>query len=206
MMGRLTFDRPDGTWGVKGMHEGNEGDKMYMVAAKLHAYEKSGLSPSDLQDLCNYLHDHPWINAHRMERLTAPSGNGEYHYPECFKRCDGMVESPCSLCDASLERCRRLGAYEDSCMMPLDVVEIAFILRRAIPAKKKLTRIGAFRELSDEQIAEVILKHSGVWFPDLWCHSACNKAPENLEEECKHTLECVLAWLHEEVSGDDDLI
>lgn len=205
MSGRLTFDRPDGTWGVAGMHEGNESDKMYAVAAKLHAYEKSGLSPSDLEDLCTYLHDHPWTIARRMERLTERNANGTYYYPECFKRCEGMVDSPCSFCDAELERCSRLGAYEDSFMMPLDVVEIASILRRAIPVKKKLTRAEAFRQLSDEQMAERILQSGSFELAECWCRVGCNEIPEDASD-CGKALGCVLAWLREEVSGDEDLL
>jgi hypothetical protein len=202
MSGRLTFDRPDGTWVVAGMHEGNESDKMYAVAAKLHAYEKSGLSPSDLQDLCALINE--WNE--RQEGRFTRKADGYYHIIECFKRCGGACNSPCVDCEVDGAIIRELGRYEDTGLSPTEYADVAKIIGRAVPCEKKLTRIEAFRQLSDEQMAALILENDNIWFPDLWCLPCCPKADETSAECVGGQVHCVLAWLREEVSGDEDLL
>ena len=51
MASRLTFKNPDGRWGVVGMNEQNESEKMYGVAAKLRDYEELVDSPDKVQQL-----------------------------------------------------------------------------------------------------------------------------------------------------------
>lgn len=201
-MGRLTFERPDGTWGIAEMNKTNEADKLYLVAAKLHAYEKSGLSPYDLEDLCVLINEY---SRYEKERLTTANGDGTYHYPECFRRCEGMVDSPCSLCDESLKRCDSLGRYEDSGLTTSELKEVARIIGRAVPCEKKMTRADAIRALSDEELAEMILAEDGTTLSDYWCRTGCPKAYDDTLD-CGREIHCVLKWLREEVSGREGII
>lgn len=50
-MKMLTFIEPDGTWGIVGMNNMNEEQKMYQVAAKLRDYERTGLQPDEVERL-----------------------------------------------------------------------------------------------------------------------------------------------------------
>ena len=49
----LTFIEPDGTWGIVGMNESNEKQKMYAISCKLRDYERTGLQPDDVERLRN---------------------------------------------------------------------------------------------------------------------------------------------------------
>lgn len=49
----LTFIEPDGTWGIVGMNESNEEQKMYAVSCKLRDYERTGLQPDEVERLKN---------------------------------------------------------------------------------------------------------------------------------------------------------
>lgn len=48
-MNRLTFEEPNGNFGVVGMNEGNKEAKLYACVCKLRDYELSGLSPDEVQ-------------------------------------------------------------------------------------------------------------------------------------------------------------
>lgn len=50
-MNRLTFKKPDGTWGIK--KSGNEDEKelAYKISNKLLDYEETGLNPDDIEML-----------------------------------------------------------------------------------------------------------------------------------------------------------
>ena len=49
-----------------------------------------------------------------MERLTKNNGNGDYYYPKCFEKCDGLgASSKCDNCEITKEACKKLGRYED---------------------------------------------------------------------------------------------
>lgn len=48
---RLTYNEPNGKWGIVGMDESNQDQKMYAVAAKLMDYEKIGLNPDEVERL-----------------------------------------------------------------------------------------------------------------------------------------------------------
>lgn len=48
-----------------------------------------------------------------MSRLTK-NNKGDYYYPECIERCDGVGTSEkCNECDFCYEICKKLGEYED---------------------------------------------------------------------------------------------
>lgn len=48
-----------------------------------------------------------------MSRLTK-NHEGDYYYPECIERCDGVGTSEkCNECDFCYEICKKLGEYED---------------------------------------------------------------------------------------------
>ena len=49
-----------------------------------------------------------------MERLTDKNAVGNYFYPKCFEKCDGLgASSKCDNCDIMTSICEKLGKYED---------------------------------------------------------------------------------------------
>lgn len=49
-----------------------------------------------------------------MERLTKKNGDGDYYYPKCFEKCDGLgASSKCDNCEITTNVCEKLGEYED---------------------------------------------------------------------------------------------
>ena len=50
-----------------------------------------------------------------MERLTDKNAAGNYFYPKCFEKCDGLgASSKCDNCEIMTSICEKLGKYEDS--------------------------------------------------------------------------------------------
>ena len=50
-MQRLTFRKPDGTYGVAGMNEQNQEQVLYVCVKKLLHYEETGLSPDEVENI-----------------------------------------------------------------------------------------------------------------------------------------------------------
>ena len=49
-----------------------------------------------------------------MERLTDKNADGNYFYPKCFEKCDGLGASrKCDNCEITTSICEKLGKYED---------------------------------------------------------------------------------------------
>ena len=49
-----------------------------------------------------------------MERLTERNADGNYFYPKCFEKCDGLgVSRKCDNCEITTSICEKLGKYED---------------------------------------------------------------------------------------------
>ena len=49
-----------------------------------------------------------------MERLTDKNDVGNYFYPKCFEKCDGLgASSKCDNCEIMTSVCEKLGKYED---------------------------------------------------------------------------------------------
>lgn len=49
-----------------------------------------------------------------MERLTNKNSGGDYYYPMCFEKCDGLgASSKCDNCEITIGACEKLGRYED---------------------------------------------------------------------------------------------
>ena len=49
-----------------------------------------------------------------MERLTDKNAVGNYFYPKCFEKCDGLGASrKCDNCEITTSICEKLGKYED---------------------------------------------------------------------------------------------
>lgn len=49
-----------------------------------------------------------------MERLTYKNAVGNYFYPKCFEKCDGLgTSSKCDNCELTTSICEKLGKYED---------------------------------------------------------------------------------------------
>lgn len=56
-MNRLTYNEPGGKWGIVGMNSENQDEKMYCVACKLLDYEKTELSPDQVEQMKYKLED-----------------------------------------------------------------------------------------------------------------------------------------------------
>lgn len=49
-----------------------------------------------------------------MERLTEKNAVGNYFYPKCFEKCEGLgASSKCDNCEIATSICEKLGKYED---------------------------------------------------------------------------------------------
>ena len=49
-----------------------------------------------------------------MERLTDRNADGDYFYPKCFEKCDGLGASrKCDNCEITTSICEKLGKYEE---------------------------------------------------------------------------------------------
>ena len=49
-----------------------------------------------------------------MQRLTDKNADGNYFYPKCFEKCDGLGASrKCDNCEITTSICEKLGKYED---------------------------------------------------------------------------------------------
>ena len=50
-----------------------------------------------------------------MERLADRNADGNYFYPKCFEKCDGLGTSrKCDNCEITTSICEKLGKYEDN--------------------------------------------------------------------------------------------
>ena len=49
-----------------------------------------------------------------MERLTKKNDGGDYYYPKCFEKCNGLgASSKCDNCEIMTSVCEKLGEFED---------------------------------------------------------------------------------------------
>lgn len=49
-----------------------------------------------------------------MSRLTKKNDSGDYYYPKCFEKCNGLgASSKCDNCEIMTSVCEKLGEYED---------------------------------------------------------------------------------------------
>lgn len=54
------------------------------------------------------------VNMDRLTKNNRDDNKGDYYYPECFERCDGLGTSEkCNECDFCYAVCEKLGKYED---------------------------------------------------------------------------------------------
>ena len=50
-----------------------------------------------------------------MERLTKKNDGGDYYYPKCFEKCNGLgASSKCDNCEIMTSVCEKLGEFEDA--------------------------------------------------------------------------------------------
>ena len=54
------------------------------------------------------------VNMDRLTKNNREDNKGDYYYPECLERCDGLGTSEkCDECDFCYAVCEKLGKYED---------------------------------------------------------------------------------------------
>ena len=70
-----------------------------------------------------------------MERITKKNEMGDYYYPMCFSKCDGLGSSgKCNNCELVYDACKKLGEYEDlEELIGIPQKELTEILRQHIP-------------------------------------------------------------------------
>ena len=70
-----------------------------------------------------------------MERITKKNELGDYYYPMCFSKCDGLGSSgKCDNCELVYDACKKLGEYEDfEELIGIPLKELAKIFRQHIP-------------------------------------------------------------------------
>lgn len=77
-MNRLTYQEPDGSWGVAGMNADNEGEKLVAVARKLRDYENTELDPEDVAELKLQVHRNDGqLSAEEVWSMMAAVCDGE---------------------------------------------------------------------------------------------------------------------------------
>lgn len=54
------------------------------------------------------------VNMDRLTKNNREDNKGDYYYPECIERCDGLGTSEkCDECDFCYAVCEKIGKYED---------------------------------------------------------------------------------------------
>ncbi len=95
-MGRLTWEKPNGDWGLKGRSIKEVPSKLYGFFCKLHAYEKSGLEPNEVMEL-KKRHEpetpHIWGDGYDKEgniiydMYDCPGCGKSYEIDDKYKHC-----------------------------------------------------------------------------------------------------------------------
>ena len=90
-----------------------------------------------------------------MERLTDKNAVGNYFYPKCFEKCDGLgSSSKCDNCEIMTSVCEKLGKYEDLeeqgrlVILPCKAGDTVYKVNKA---SRKVTQ-HKVREVEDEQV------------------------------------------------------
>ena len=103
-----------------------------------------------------------------MERLTDKNDVGNYFYPKCFEKCDGLgASSKCDNCEIMTSVCEKLGKYED-----LEEQGRLIILpcncqhnnnsrdnEPCCRCDSRQTNADRIRNMSDEELAEFLAVH-----------------------------------------------
>ena len=94
-----------------------------------------------------------------MERLTDRNADGNYFYPKCFEKCDGLGASrKCDNCEITTSICEKLGKYEDleeqGRLVKLPCKDVYFIVDANNP-KYALVMRRPVRELAIYEIESI---------------------------------------------------
>ena len=93
MNNRLTYKEPNGDFGVVGMNENNQEEKLYSCVMKLMDYEEQGLNPSEVEFLKKLYDD----SVMEQDKLRA----------ELEKKRSGCVEEVISLIEVEYEKAKK---------------------------------------------------------------------------------------------------
>ena len=95
-----------------------------------------------------------------MERLTDKSIVGNYFYPKCFEKCDGLgASSKCDNCEIMTSVCEKLGKYEDLEEQNRLIIlpcKIGDTLYRLVP--------NLYRKYVEIKIAQFVINKNGIYF------------------------------------------
>lgn len=95
-----------------------------------------------------------------MERLTDKNAAGNYFYPKCFEKCDGLgASSKCDNCEIMTSVCEKLGKYEDLEEQDRLVIlpcKVGDTLYRLVP--------NLYREYVEIKIAQFVINKNGIYF------------------------------------------
>ena len=104
-----------------------------------------------------------------MERLTDKNAAGNYFYPKCFEKCDGLgASSKCDNCEIMTSVCEKLGKYEDLeergrlVILPCKVGDIVWDNDCGIPCAYTITAFS-FGEC-EEYICEPVTTKEVVFY------------------------------------------
>ena len=94
-----------------------------------------------------------------MERLTDRNADGNYFYPKCFEKCDGLGASrKCDNCEITTSICEKLGKYEDleeqSRLIKLPCKDVYFIVDANNPKYALVMRMPV-REIAIYEIESI---------------------------------------------------
>lgn len=95
-----------------------------------------------------------------MERLTDKNAAGNYFYPKCFEKCDGLgASSKCDNCEIMTSVCEKLGKYEDLEEQDRLVIlpcKVGDTLYRLVP--------NLYRKYVEIKIAQYVINKNGIYF------------------------------------------
>ena len=95
-----------------------------------------------------------------MERLTDKNAVGNYFYPKCFEKCDGLGASKkCNNCEITTSICEKLGNYED-------LEEQGRLIKLPCKVGDTLYRLvpNLYREYVEIKIAQFVINKNGIYF------------------------------------------
>ena len=95
-----------------------------------------------------------------MERLTDKNAVGNYFYPKCFEKCDGLgASSKCDNCELTSGVCEKLGEYED-------LEEQGRLIKLPCKVGDTLYRLvpNLYREYVEIKIAQFVISKNGIYF------------------------------------------
>ena len=92
-----------------------------------------------------------------MEKLTDKNTVGNYFYPKCFEKCDGLgASSKCDNCEIMTSVCEKLGKYED-------LEEQGRLIKLPCKIGDKVWHISG-RDIKEDVISGIEYSYDGMFY------------------------------------------